>query len=60
MHSSNPPPGALTLRNIEAWPAHDHVEIHAIDSDTGVILDTKVNVFLDAKPKVSWQQMVEQ
>ena len=33
----------------------NHVEIHAINTNGGVILDTQINVFLNTKPKVAVQ-----
>jgi hypothetical protein len=35
------------------WSTQYNIEIKAIDSNTGVIFDTQVNVFLDAKSKVA-------
>jgi hypothetical protein len=35
------------------WSAQYNIEIQSIDSNTGVILNAQINVFLDAKPKVA-------
>lgn len=41
------------LVHIEAWSAEDDEEIEAIDTDRGIVLDSKINVFLDTEPKVT-------
>jgi len=35
------------------WPAQYYVEVHAVDANVRVIFDTQINVFLDAKAKIS-------
>lgn len=42
------PPG-----NTLTGPCHAAVEIHAVDSNGGVVLDAKINVLADAKAKVA-------
>lgn len=53
MRSSNPASLLSALGNIHASPAKDNIEVHAIDTDGGVILDTQVDVFLDTESEVS-------
>ena len=36
-----------------AWPAHDDVEVHAKDTDGGVVAGTEIDVLLDAEAKVA-------
>ncbi len=38
---------------IHTCTAKNNVEVHAVDTNAGVILDAQVNVFLDTKPKVA-------
>ena len=38
---------------VVTWATEDDVEVHAVDADGRVVLDTEINVFLDTKPKVS-------
>lgn len=33
--------------------AKNNIEIHAIDANTGVVFDSKINVFLDAEAEVA-------
>ena len=42
-----------SLCHIESWTAKYNIEIHSINTNGWVILDTKINMFLDSKPKVS-------
>jgi len=35
------------------WSTENYVEVHAVDANVGVILDTEVDVFLDAKAEVA-------
>ena len=35
------------------WSSHDGEEVHSENTDTGVVLDTQVNVLLDTESKVS-------
>ena len=44
---------ATSVTNVHAGPAHDHVEVHTIDTDAWVILDAKINVLLDTETEVS-------
>lgn len=43
----------LLPRHTESWSAHDDVEVHAEDTDTGVVSGTQVDVLLDTKAKVT-------
>ena len=38
---------------ILTWTTQDNIKVQTIDSNRGVILDTKINVFLDTKAKVA-------
>ena len=42
-----------SVTDIEAWSSQDDVEVHTVDTDAWVILDTKINVLLHSKTKVS-------
>ena len=44
---------AAPVTNIHAGPAEDNVEVHAVDTDAGVVLDAQVDVLLDAEAEVS-------
>merc|ERR1719244_1455715 len=44
---------ATSVTDIHARSTHDHVKVHSIDSNAWVILDAKINVFLDTEAKVS-------
>jgi len=35
------------------WPAQYYIEVHAVDANVGVVLNTQINMFLDAKAKVA-------
>ena len=41
------------IDHTETGPAQHHVEVHAVDADTGIVLDAQIDVFLDAEAKVS-------
>ena len=38
---------------IHSCTAKHNVEVHAIDTNRWIVLDSQVDVFLDAEPKVS-------
>ena len=44
---------ALLVSNVHARSAENNVEIHTVDTDGGVVLDTQIDVFLDSETKVS-------
>ncbi len=44
----------LPLGNSLTWPGQDDVEVHAEDTSVGVVLDTQVDVLLNAKAEVSY------
>jgi len=46
--SSPLPPG-----NPHSWSSHDDVEVHTENTDSWVVLDTEINVFLDTETEVS-------
>lgn len=41
------------LRNALTLPCHANVEVHAVDTDTRVVLDTKIDVFADTEAEVA-------
>merc|ERR550517_1238453 len=44
---------AAPVTDVHAGSAHDHVEVHTVDSNAGIVLDAQVDVLLDTKPKVA-------
>ena len=44
---------APLVSHAEPRSPQDNVEVHAVDSDAGVVLDSQIDVFLDAKAKVA-------
>ncbi len=38
--------------NSGSWPAENNIEIHSVDSNAGVIFNTKIDVLLNSKAKV--------
>merc|ERR1712170_228009 len=47
--SHGPPP----LRDIVSGSVEDDVEVHAVDTDAGVVLDSQIDVLLDTEAKVT-------
>ena len=45
---------SFSLGHIKPRTSKYHVEIHSIDTNAWVILDAKINVFLNSKTKVSY------
>lgn len=45
---------SFSLGHIKPRTSKNHVEIHSIDTNAWVILDAKINVFLNSKTKVSY------
>merc|ERR1719220_2663290 len=41
------------VSDVQAGPAEDDKEVHAVNANAGVILDAQVNVLLDAEAKVA-------
>merc|ERR1719462_842087 len=41
------------VSNVHAWPAEHDKEVHAVNANAWVILDSQVNVLLDAEAKVA-------
>merc|ERR1711976_170891 len=39
--------------DVEAWSTQHYIEVHAIDTNVGIVLDAQVNVLLDSKTKVA-------
>jgi hypothetical protein len=50
---AEPGPGVLAPGHADTGPLEDNVEVHAVDTGGGVILEPKVNVLRDAKAKVA-------
>lgn len=44
---------SVTLRDTLSGPRHAAVEIHAVDTDGGVVLDTEINVLADTETEVT-------
>ena len=44
---------APTVPHVHAGAAQDDVEVHTVDTDGGVVLDTQIDVLLDAKAEVA-------
>jgi hypothetical protein len=44
---------AAAVGNIESWPAEDDVEVQTVDTNTRVVLNSQVNVFLDTETEVA-------
>lgn len=42
----------LLPRHPETWPSHHNVEVHAKDTDTGIVSCSQVDVFLDTETEV--------
>merc|ERR1719244_1468335 len=49
---------ASPVHDIHAGSAKDHVEVHTVDANAGVILDTQIDVFLNTEPEVGLPQLV--
>jgi len=41
------------VSDVHAWPAEDNEEVHAVDTNAWVVLDSQVNMFLDAEAEVA-------
>jgi hypothetical protein len=44
---------ATAAGNTLAWTGHAAVEVHAVDTDTGVVLDAEIDVLTDAEAEVA-------
>ena len=44
---------ALLVSNVHARSAENNVEIHTVNTNGRIILDTQINVFLDTEPEVT-------
>ena len=44
---------SASVSHVHASPAQDDVEVHTVDTDGGVVLDTQVDVLLDSESEVS-------
>ena len=44
---------ALLVWNIHARSAKDNIEVHAINTNGRIVLDTQINVFLDTETEVA-------
>lgn len=42
----------FSFSNVETRTSQHHIEIHAINSNAGVVFDSKINMLLDSKAKV--------
>ncbi len=43
----------VIYREKSTWATEDNIEVKAVDTNGGIILDAKINVFLNTKSKVS-------
>merc|ERR1719384_1665007 len=50
---ADPPSLAAPVTDVHAGPSHHHVEVHAVDTNAGIILDAQVDVLLDTEAEVS-------
>jgi len=41
------------VSDVHAWPAEDDKEVHAVDTNAWVVLDSQVNMLLDAEAEVA-------
>lgn len=53
VRESNSSSLGLSSSDSETWSTHDDVEIHTENTDSWVVLDSKINVLLDTETKVS-------
>ena len=51
---ANVSPARLASGHTESLAAQDNVEIHTVDARVGVILDTEIDVLLNAEAEVSF------
>jgi len=45
--------GTTAAGNSFTWSGHDAVEVHAVDTNGRIILDTKIDVFADTETEVA-------
>ena len=43
----------IMTQKVLTWASKNNVEVHAVDTNTRVILDAQINVFLNTKSKVA-------
>lgn len=50
------------MGNIEAWSTENNIEVKSIDTNAWVVLDSQVNMLLDAETKISsaWEVVFPQ
>merc|ERR1740129_1552780 len=46
-------PLELLVLNAKAWPREVDVEVHAVDARAGVVLNTQIDVFVDAEAEAT-------
>ena len=44
---------ALLVPDVHARSTENNVEVHTINTDGGIVLDTQIDVFLDTEAKVA-------
>ena len=52
---ANVRPARLAPGNTKSLAAENDIEIHTVDARVGVILDTEIDVLLNAEAEVSWE-----
>merc|ERR1719340_28734 len=50
---ADPPSLAAPVTDVHAGPSHHHVEVHAVDTNTRVVLDARIDMLLDTEAEVS-------
>jgi hypothetical protein len=43
----------FSVPDVQTGTTEDNIEVHTINADTGIVLDSQVNVFLDTKTKIA-------
>ena len=44
---------AAPVLDVHAGTAKDNIEVHSVDTNAGIVLDSKINMFLDAVTEVA-------
>lgn len=43
----------LLLGNFHAWTGHADVKVHSINTNGGIVFESKINVLLNTKPEIA-------
>ena len=49
---------AFSVPHVHAGTAKDHIKVHTIDTDGGIVLDSQVDMLLDTEAEVTVQTEV--